>query len=107
MSTHPFDLEAEICGDRLRTRPSISGGALRQEQAPGLTLFRAGQLTGLPSNCGASDTRYSDRCFIQIEVGENVAKVIDGHDILIESVDDGAIIGVDTQRFFVSKAPSI
>jgi hypothetical protein len=48
-----------------------------------------------------------DRCFVQIETGENVVKVIDGHDILIEIIEDGAIIGVDTLRFFVSRAPSI
>jgi hypothetical protein len=48
-----------------------------------------------------------DRCFVQVETGENVAKVVDGHDILIEIIEDGAIIGVDTLRFFVSRAPSI
>ena len=48
-----------------------------------------------------------DRCFIQIETGENIAKVIEGHDVSIEVLQDGAVIGIDTLRFFVSKAPSI
>jgi hypothetical protein len=48
-----------------------------------------------------------DRCFVQVETGESTIKVIDGHDILIEIVPDGAVVGVDALRFFIPKAPSV
>src|SRR5271165_3564062 len=48
-----------------------------------------------------------DRCFVQVETGESTIKIIDGHDILIEIVPDGAVVGVDALRFFIPKAPSV
>lgn len=48
-----------------------------------------------------------DRCFIQLETAKSTIKVIDGHDILIEIVPDGAVVGVDALRFFIARAPSV
>jgi hypothetical protein len=48
-----------------------------------------------------------DRCYVQFETGGNAIKVIAGHDISIEIVQDGAVVGIDALRFFVPKAPSI
>jgi hypothetical protein len=48
-----------------------------------------------------------DRCFVQVETVENKTKVLDGHDISVEMAPDGAFIGIDTLRFFVSKAPAV
>jgi hypothetical protein len=48
----------------------------------------------------------SNRCFVQVETIESTRKVIDGHDILVEIIEGGAIVGIDTLRFVVPKAPS-
>jgi hypothetical protein len=48
-----------------------------------------------------------DRCFVQFETSQSAIKVIDGHDIAIQMTPDGAFVGIDTLRFFVSKAPSV
>jgi hypothetical protein len=47
-----------------------------------------------------------DRCFVQVETGESTIKVINGHDILIEIIPDGAVVGVDALRFFRERRPS-
>jgi hypothetical protein len=48
-----------------------------------------------------------DHCFVQVATVESTIKVIDGHDISIEIVPDGAVVGVDALRFFIPKAPSV
>jgi hypothetical protein len=48
-----------------------------------------------------------DRCFVQIETSESVTKVLDGHDISIDIVDDGAVVEIDTVRFAISKTPPV
>jgi hypothetical protein len=48
-----------------------------------------------------------DRCFVQIETAESTIKVVDGHDILIEIIPDGAVVEVDALRYFIPKAPSV
>jgi hypothetical protein len=47
-----------------------------------------------------------DRCFVQLEAAESTTKVIGGHDISIEIIKDGAVVGVDALRFVVPKSPS-
>jgi hypothetical protein len=49
----------------------------------------------------------SNRCFVQVETIESTRKVIDGHDILVEIIEGGAVVGIDTLRFVVPKAPSV
>jgi hypothetical protein len=48
-----------------------------------------------------------DRCFVQIETVESTIKVVDGHDILIEIIPDGAVVEVDALRYFIPKAPPV
>jgi hypothetical protein len=45
-----------------------------------------------------------DRCFVQLETSESATKVVDGHDISIEIIPDGAVVGVDALRFFKNSA---
>jgi hypothetical protein len=47
------------------------------------------------------------RIFVQVEAVRNTTKVINGHDISIEMIEGGAVVGVDSLRFIVSKASSI
>jgi hypothetical protein len=49
----------------------------------------------------------SDRCFVQLEAAESTVKVISGHDISIEVVEGGAVVGVDALRFVVPKSPPV
>jgi hypothetical protein len=48
----------------------------------------------------------SDRCFVQVKTIESTNKVINGHDILIEIIEEGAVVVIDALRFVVPKAPS-
>jgi hypothetical protein len=47
----------------------------------------------------------SDRCFVQVKTIESTNKVINGHDILIEIIEEGAVV-VIALRIVVPKAPS-
>jgi hypothetical protein len=48
-----------------------------------------------------------NRCFAQVEAAEHATHVINGHDIGIEIIEDGAIVGIDTLRFVIVKTPNV
>jgi hypothetical protein len=47
-----------------------------------------------------------NRCFVQVEAAENTTHIINRHDIGIEVIEDGAIVGIDALRFVIVKAPN-
>jgi hypothetical protein len=44
---------------------------------------------------------------VQVEAVRNMTQVINGHDISVEIIEGGAVIGVDSLRFIVLKASSV
>jgi hypothetical protein len=46
-------------------------------------------------------------CFVQVEAAENTTHIINGHDIGIEIIQDGAIVGIDALRFVIVKTPNV
>jgi hypothetical protein len=69
--------------------------------------FCAAIISAGPADLVAVGYLSSDRCFVQVEAVRNMTQVINGHDISVEIIEGGAVVGVDSLRFIVLKASSV